>query len=142
MKTMKHFLFASLALVLLLSSVGVTPANAQGLSGKFVLPFVAHWGSATLPAGDYQFKMERLNGIVYVDNGRKIVGMILPETAGTSYATASSLVVTESGGVKSVRELRMAPAGIVLHFPAARLANHRVQISEARYLIQILPTGE
>jgi hypothetical protein len=33
-----------------------TSANAQNAyQGKFTLPFETHWGSATLPAGDYTF---------------------------------------------------------------------------------------
>ena len=34
-------------------------ANAQTVGGKFTLPFEAHWGQATLPAGDYSFLLER-----------------------------------------------------------------------------------
>jgi hypothetical protein len=35
-----------------------TGGNAQNVyQGKFTLPFETHWGSATLPAGDYTFVM-------------------------------------------------------------------------------------
>jgi hypothetical protein len=35
-----------------------TSGNAQTVyQGKFTLPFETHWGSATLPAGDYTFVM-------------------------------------------------------------------------------------
>jgi len=35
-----------------------TSGNAQNVyQGKFTLPFETHWGSATLPAGDYTFVM-------------------------------------------------------------------------------------
>src|ERR1700676_712908 len=35
-----------------------TSGNAQnGYQGKFTLPFETHWGTATLPAGDYTFVM-------------------------------------------------------------------------------------
>jgi hypothetical protein len=117
---MKHFLFASLALVLLLSCVGVGPANAQGLTGKFTLPFAAHWGGATLLAGDYHFTINRPNGILYVTSGRINVGMVLPESFGSQYAANSSLLVTQTAGVKSIRELRLAVPGIVLYFPSAK----------------------
>jgi hypothetical protein len=120
MKSMKHFLFASLALVLLLSCVGVGPANAQGLAGKFTLPFVAHWGGATLPPGEYHFTISRPNGILYVATGRMNVGMVLPESFNSQYAAASSLLVTQTAGVKSIRELRLASTGVVLYFPPAK----------------------
>jgi hypothetical protein len=44
---------AALALVAL-----ATSGNAQdALTGKFTLPFETHWGTATLPAGDYTFAL-------------------------------------------------------------------------------------
>jgi hypothetical protein len=45
--------FAALALAAL-----ATSGNAQdALTGKFTLPFETHWGSVTLPAGDYTFAL-------------------------------------------------------------------------------------
>jgi len=141
MNTMKHFLFASLALVLLLSRVG--PANAQGFAGKFTLPCVAHWGKVTLPPGEYRFKMARPNGVLYVESGRANVGMVLPDSIGSSYTGGNTLLITQTASVRSIRELRLGSSGIVLYFPAANPANHKVvQTAETRYLIQILPTGE
>jgi len=138
---MKHFLFASVTLALLLSCVG--PANAQGLAGKFTLPCVAHWGKVTLSPGEYRFKMERPNGVVYVENGRANVGMILPASIGWGYGAANSMLITQIASVKSIRELRLGSSGIVLYFPAANPSNHKVvQTAETRYLIRILPSGE
>ena len=45
---------AALALVALAAS-----GNAQdAYKGKFTLPFETHWGSVTLPAGDYSFRVQ------------------------------------------------------------------------------------
>ncbi|HUB83278.1 MAG TPA: hypothetical protein VMB03_30965 [Bryobacteraceae bacterium] len=141
MKSLQHFLFASLALVLLLSCVG--PANAQGLAGKFTLPYAAHWGKVTLSPGDYRFRMERTNGLVYVESGRANLGMILPASVGRGYTAGNSILVTQIANVKSVRELRLGSSGVVLYFPPANPSNHKVvQTAETRYLITILPFGE
>ena len=138
---MKHFLFASLALVLLLSCVG--PANAQPLAGKFTLPCVAHWGKVTLTPGEYRFKMERPNGVILVENGQANLGMILPTSIGWGYKAGNSMLISQIASVKSIRELRLGSSGIVLYFPAANPSNHRVvQTAETRYLIQILPSSE
>jgi hypothetical protein len=141
MKTMKHFLFASLALVLLLSCVG--PANAQGIAGKFTLPFTAYWGGATLPPGDYNFVIEHKNGMVYVNRGRSTVGMILPQSVDRAGAAANSLLITQTAGVRSVRELQLGGAGVVLRYSPLNLLNHKVTAaSDKSFLIQIKAPGE
>jgi hypothetical protein len=60
MKTMKNFTLLKLAMGSLLAiCFNAGFANAQNVAGKFTLPFEAHWGQATLPAGDYSFMLER-----------------------------------------------------------------------------------
>jgi len=141
MKRLQHFLFASLALVLLLSCVGT--ANAQNLTGKFTLPFVAHWGTVTLAPGDYRFRIERPNGLIYVENGRANIGMLVAASIDQCSAAGNSMLVAQTASVKSIRELRLGSSGVVLYFPAATPSNHRVvQTAETRYLIPILPLGE
>jgi hypothetical protein len=58
MKSIRFTMLSSLALALL----GPCLANAQGLTGKFTLPFEARWGLATLQAGDYSFKLDHATG--------------------------------------------------------------------------------
>jgi len=140
MTTMKHFLFASMALVLLLSCAGT--ANAQPLTGKFTLPCAAHWGKVTLSPGEYRFQMDRPNGVLYVESGREHIGMVLPESIGWGYKAGNTMLITQIASVRSIRELRLGSSGVVLYFPAANPSNHRVQQAEVRYLIQVLPSGE
>ena len=53
LKLLTKLVVAALALGAL-----ATNGNAQTVyQGKFTLPFETHWGSATLPAGDYTFTM-------------------------------------------------------------------------------------
>src|ERR1700757_4657866 len=55
-----------------------TAGNAQNAyQGKFTLPFETHWGSATLPAGDYTFTMSSANSsyTLYV-RGEKVNAII------------------------------------------------------------------
>jgi hypothetical protein len=51
-------LFMKLGLAAIALSVLATSGNAQNAyQGKFTLPVETHWGSATLPAGDYTFTL-------------------------------------------------------------------------------------
>jgi hypothetical protein len=60
MKSMRNFTLLKLAMGSLLAiCFNAGYANAQTVAGKFTLPFEARWGQATLPAGDYSFRLER-----------------------------------------------------------------------------------
>jgi hypothetical protein len=51
-------LFTKVGVAVLALGALATSGNAQNVyQGKFTLPFETHWGSATLPAGDYTFVM-------------------------------------------------------------------------------------
>ena len=51
-------LFTKVGVVALALGALATSGNAQNAyQGKFTLPFETHWGSATLPAGDYTLVM-------------------------------------------------------------------------------------
>ena len=51
-------LFRKVSVAALALGALATGGNAQdSFRGKFTLPFEAHWGSATLPAGDYTFTL-------------------------------------------------------------------------------------
>jgi hypothetical protein len=51
-------LFTKVGMAALALGALATSGNAQNAyQGKFTLPFETHWGSATLPAGDYTFVM-------------------------------------------------------------------------------------
>jgi hypothetical protein len=51
-------LFTKVGVAALALGALATSGNAQSVyQGKFTLPFETHWGSVTLPAGDYTFVM-------------------------------------------------------------------------------------
>jgi hypothetical protein len=51
-------LFRKVGVAALALGALATSGNAQNIyQGKFTLPFETHWGTATLPAGDYTFVM-------------------------------------------------------------------------------------
>jgi hypothetical protein len=127
MNNMKHFMFASLALVLLLSCITVGPANAQGVYGKFTLPCATHWGGATLPAGDYFFTVDGRRGSMLLGTGRKNLGFVIAQSVTAEASHASSLLVERTGGVASVTELRLAGSGLVLRYSPPKAARKTIE---------------
>lgn len=118
MKSVRSFtMFGCLALAL---SAGL--ASAQTASGNFTLPFEAHWGLATLPAGDYSFKLDRVNmeSVLEVYQGMNAVALIRAQTCNSSNDRTgrSELTVTQNkaGNDLAVTALRLAPIGAVFTF--------------------------
>lgn len=108
--------FAVLALALLASCIGLGVANAQEAVGRFTLPVTAHWGQATLPAGDYSFTLDgaQANGSLYV-RGQK-AAIVRPNGYNPKTIGQSTLLLTTKNGVATVSELRLADLDVVLYF--------------------------
>jgi hypothetical protein len=125
MKTVGRYLFTSLALALLVFCIGSGPANAQGNTCTFDLPFVANWNGITLAPGQYSFRFERPLGLLRLTRGQKYVAAILSASVDRQALTKSSLMIEQSYGVNSVTELRLADWDMVVHFLPVKPANHR-----------------
>jgi len=66
-----------------------TSGNAQNVyQDKFTLPFETHWGSATLPAGDYTFTMSFASSsyMLYI-RGEKVNAIIMATAADEQVAS-------------------------------------------------------
>ena len=120
MKSIRRYMFSSLALALLALTICTGPVNAQQPTGKFRLPFDAQWGLATLPAGDYSFRLDLSRAIVmlHLMHDTKAAGMVIAQSYVEKPCGHSTLVVVEANGVRSVRELRLAGRGLVLTYAA------------------------
>jgi hypothetical protein len=92
--------------------------NAQTPGGKFSMPFEVHWGVATLPAGDYTFRLDGagVGAIVWVYHGHDCVAMIRNQ----SYAEASSgraaLTVIQNKTGNTVTDLRLPEIGRIFRY--------------------------
>ena len=72
-------LFTKVGVAALALGALATHGNAQdAYKGKFTLPFETHWGSATLPAGDYTFVMSSASSSyrLYI-RGEKVNAIIM-----------------------------------------------------------------
>jgi hypothetical protein len=97
-------------------------ANVPALQGKFTLPFVTHWGQATLPAGDYSFTLDKNypGSVVTIFQGTRSVARI--QTPGINYIKGGRSEIVMEGG--TVREVNLPQIGVSLHYPAPN-SGHR-----------------
>ena len=133
--------------------------NAQNaFQGKFTLPFETHWGSATLPAGDYTFTMSSANSsyTLYV-RGEK-VNAIIRATATDEQVVSShaQLNLVDISDVQTVETLDAPEIGKTFSYwtPSQKHAGHKeahqktgpqtapaTQSSENRTSIEVRATG-
>jgi hypothetical protein len=120
-------------------------ASAQVYTGQFTLPFAAHWGMATLPAGDYSFKLDHptLEGTLELYQGTKAVALIKSQGyhLNDDHTGSSALIVTRdnAGSSPTVSALRLAQAGMVFSYMPHR-PKHETAPAE-KEMAQIIPVG-
>ena len=113
MKSKRFTMLSSLALALL----GPCLANAQGLTGKFTLPFDARWGLATLQAGDYSFKLDRAMGsALQLYRGTRTVALIYAQSFDQKASGHVALIVAVDSTTPTIREMTLPGAGIILYY--------------------------
>ena len=152
-KLVTLFAFALAAAAL---SVGSASAqvNTPEVRGTFTLPFEAHWGKATLPAGKYTFEEVDTNGhqrMVEVRSeakGTPLAFAIVSVREPSLSANRSELVCIRQGKIGIVRSLVMANLGEILYFTLRKTAplyaqnrdaKTRTLLAQAPELIQRVP---
>ncbi|HEY3972238.1 MAG TPA: hypothetical protein VGM18_04490 [Candidatus Sulfotelmatobacter sp.] len=122
MNTIRKFAYAAL-LAATTVNFAPTPASAQEPAhGKFTLSHEVHWGTATLPAGDYEFSFDT-NGISPVLNLSKISGsrtgfmMLVPITEDTKSTDLSRLLLEATPEGSYVSAMQLPEFGMTLRFP-------------------------
>ena len=140
MKTTRSFkLVRLLALALLATVVSAGLLSAEDFEGKFTLPCEAKWGLATLPAGDYSF---RLNTVVapYTitvrgENGNAMIMAWGNSDSGVS--GRSELILVRRGKTGTVRALHLAEAGRIFTYAAPK--GEPQLLAQTPVLIQRVP---
>jgi len=157
MKTVRSLIAAG-GLFLAILALGAAGAKGQAISsirfdGKFTLPFVAQWGTMTLPPGDYTLQYgtkETGRQLVEVRGTTKgsVYGLIQVRSDSDTSVTRNEIVCVREGSVLFVRALEMPAIGQSVNFflsPSSRLMAHNAkhggyaQLAEASVLIQRIP---
>jgi hypothetical protein len=119
MKSIRSFTLLNLAMGSLLAiCFNSGQAGAQTMAGKFTLPFEAHWGVATLPAGTYSFTVEGIGreAEVRVLHGSQTVAYMLNQGFDTTPSRSISLTIARNHAGKFVRDLSLPEIGQIFHF--------------------------
>jgi hypothetical protein len=115
---------------LLLASLVLTsfPCTAQSLGsgriGTFTLTGETHWGKATLPAGEYTFKVESSSSfplVIVRSVSGTTAAMVFPETQSMPDSTAhAGLVLDKKDGETYVKSLYVKEIGLVFQYGAPK----------------------
>jgi len=113
-------LFAAVTGLGLLSA----PALAQDAAGKFTLTKEVRWGSAVLPAGDYQYSLEHRAGALLLlrnTNGQMGAIVLVKSTTAVNDQGPARLVLERSGDGWFVSSMVITDIGEELSFGAPSL---------------------
>jgi hypothetical protein len=119
----------------LLSKVAVAALALSGLAasgnaqtvykGKFTLPFEAHWGAATLPAGDYTFTMPSTSSpyALYVQ-GEKFNAIIMASAADEKVPSGhAQLNLVDIANVQNVKTFDAPELGLTFSYLTPKQKN-------------------
>jgi hypothetical protein len=129
--------------------VGGTSAKlgpAPICKGKFTLPFVAQWGSMTLPAGDYTFDVQTttLPAYLILHQEQRGTSVFIKEqnVSARRSSDQSSLIVVRSAGSLIVHSLRLRELGVEYEFATPKGHVILAQQPELIQRIEILGAGK
>ena len=114
-------LFTKLVVAVLALGALATCGNAQNAyEGKFTLPFEAHWGSVTLPAGDYTFALRSASVpyVLHIQGGATNTNtFIMAITADPKVASGhAQLNLVDIAGEQSVQTFEAPELGLTFSF--------------------------
>lgn len=135
MKTIRNYVYAA---VLAASALNFTPtlASAQEPArGKFTLTHEVHWGSAKLPAGDYEFSFDpdtgsRMLSLSKLSGARAGYMVLVPDTEDSKPSDRSRLVLEATPDGSYVSAMLLPEFGMTLHFTVPSHTTER-QIAKA-----------
>ncbi len=114
-------------LVLSVGALGASalPASAQSSKGTFTLAHQVRWGTAILPAGNYEFSVDTQAWPVRVtvrDLGGPTTAIILPLAySDQKLAGGSTLVIDQEAGESVVSSLKLAKVGVAMQFHSGKV---------------------
>jgi hypothetical protein len=120
MNSIRKFVYVS-ALTLSAFTFAPNLASAQNAAGKFTLIHSVRWQNATIPAGDYKFKIES-RGTSEMLTLSKVSGpaggymLLVNDVTSAKELSDSRLTVVARGGKHYVKEMELPELGIRLNF--------------------------
>jgi hypothetical protein len=132
MTLIRKFVFAALLAVSALSLVPTMASAQQPAHGKFTLTHDVRWGSAKIPAGEYEFYFDQENASSVLVL-RKLSGvptgflMLVPSIENSKPTDVNRLVLESAPEGSYVSEMRLPQFGMSLEFaPPSHAAKKQV----------------
>jgi hypothetical protein len=131
MTTIRRFVFATL---LAFTALNFAPSLASGQDaarGKFTLTHEVHWGSAKIPAGDYQFSFDpnetaRTLTLTKISGVRAGYMLLVPVIDETKPSDVSRIVLETTLEGSYVSALQLPASGMILQFAVPHIAERQI----------------
>jgi hypothetical protein len=113
-RTTRFTTIGAILFAVLGTALSAGPLRAEDLTGKFTLPIEVRWGGATLPAGDYTFRINpQITPFMATVSGPN--GTFFINAAASSdhkFSGHSALVLARRGRTGVVREMHLTIPGL------------------------------
>ena len=119
MKTTFGRIFAIATIGLVAACALASTASAQNaFRGTFTLPSDVQWGSAKLPAGDYNISMKSAGvpALIVLEGPNGGTYVVTSSTSKSDVEAPSCLRIEQRGDTQFVREIYLAPLQLRLHY--------------------------
>ena len=121
MTTIRKFVYTALLAVTALNISPALAAAEQAARGKFTLKHDVIWGTAKVPAGDYEFSYDPLAispvlTITKMSGARTSYMVLIPASGVSKSSDANQLLLETSADGSYVSALRLPLSGVTLYF--------------------------
>ena len=135
MKSIRNYVYAATLAASALNFAPTLASAQEPAHGKFTLAHEVRWGSAKLPAGDYEFAYDpytgsRMLSLSKVSGTRAGYIVLVPDTDDSKPSDLSRLVLLATADGSYVSAMQLPQFGITLHFAVPSRTTER-QIAKA-----------
>ena len=135
MKTIRNYVYAAMLAASALNFAPTLASAQEPVHGKFTLTHEVRWGSAKLPAGDYEFSYDpntgsRMLSLRKLSGARAGYVVLVPDTDDSKPSDLSRLVLVARADGSYVSAMQLPEFGMTLHFAVPSHTTER-QIAKA-----------
>jgi hypothetical protein len=121
MKAIRNYVYAAILTASALNFAPTTASAQEPAHGKFTLAHEVHWGSAKVPAGDYEFSFDpdsgsRMLSLSKLSGSRSGYMVLVPDTDEAKPSNHNLLVLESTADGSYVSAMQLPEFGMTLHF--------------------------
>src|SRR5580698_3790054 len=131
MKAIRNYVYAAILAATALNFTPTLASAQEPAHGKFTLTHEVYWGTAKLPAGDYEFSFDpdggsRMLTLSKLSGVRGGYMLLVPDTGDARPSDKSLLVLTATPDGSYVSAMHLPEFGMTLNFPVPAHAEKQV----------------